>query len=986
MRDDTLGPVSAALAADLQDLTRQHGFVLWPDRPGAFTDLVDRLVRRRDAGELPFDLVAYRGSFLELMLELEPLVGGVARRPLLIHLPGFDEAAARDTPLLELLCVGHCFSRRLADVVADAAVEKVPPASITELCARDDLTLDEADAWLALRIAGQHAGELGRLHALRLPDVVDDLLRPRGVFTELAAERDGPLWQYLSARSGVTIPWRDAAIPADPVRAEDLAFAVASWALCVEYVHDLKHRAPNDERLRAMDALPRPVIDACRELAAHLRARTDDFYRRTADETERRIEAEVKAAKAEDLGDIDTFRFEEDKVLTAALESLAAARWDAASTWAELRLRGPSFWLRIEPPRQLAWELVRDVARLGQAIVAAGDRLGELASLDEAVARYTSHGAPVDRAHRHLERRRGTISTTTPYYERLRERLDAARQRWSTWADAWARDFNALCRAHGFLPQPALQQRTLFEDVVKVMAREPGTTALFVVDALRFEMAEELFASFETGTATTAHLRARLAELPTVTEVGMNILAPMAGPGGRLRPTFDGRKIKGFHTGEYNVHDPETRQRVMFARVEGTRCPWIPLDEIVARTADSLRQTIRGANLLVVHSREIDDLGEADTAFVSLASFDVVLHRLRAAWALLREAGVRRFVITSDHGFLLLSDPTRTPHGRKIDPRQRCVLDPVGADRPGAVRVNLADLKYDDTNLSLYMPEATGVFDTAQRPSFVHGGNSLQERVIPVITLEHRAGAGGSQTRYRVTVEPRGGVTDMHCLKIRLEPDDQATLIYVGPSELELSLRVPEAPEVTVELRSVRGGARLAGGAIVAPLNSDFELFFHLSGPTDARVLVEVYHPTAVADVFPCVAPDRYAVLAVNRAPPPSSEPPPPPQGPTNEPTSAPTAVTGSTAPAPADALAPKSTPEPEWLRALPEGGVRRVFAHLGEHGSLSESDVAALLGAPRHLRSFALKFKEYAAKAPFDVRVDTVDNLRIYVREGTST
>lgn len=258
--------------------------------------------------------------------------------------------------------------------------------------------------------------------------------------------------------------------------------------------------------------------------------------------------------------------------------------------------------------------------------------------------------------------------------------------------------------------------------------------------------------------------------------------------------------------------------------------------------------------------------------------------------------------------------------------------------------------------------------------------------MIPVITLEHRAGAGGSQTRYRVTVEPRGGVTDMHCLKIRLEPDDQATLIYVGPSELELSLRVPEAPEVTVELRSVRGGARLAGGAIVAPLNSDFELFFHLSGPTDARVLVEVYHPTAVADVFPCVAPDRYAVLAVNRAPPPSSEPPPPPQGPTNEPTSAPTAVTGSTAPAPADALAPKSTPEPEWLRALPEGGVRRVFAHLGEHGSLSESDVAALLGAPRHLRSFALKFKEYAAKAPFDVRVDTVDNLRIYVREGTST
>lgn len=970
---DTLGPISAALAADLQDLTRQHGFVLWPDRAGVFTDFVDRLVRRRDAGQLAFEVVAYRGSFLDLMLELEPLVGGVAKRPLLIHLPGFDEAAARDTPLLELLCVGFCFRRPLTGVVTDAAVEKVPPGEIAELCARDDLTLDEADAWLALRLAGQQAGELGRLHALRLPDVVVDLLRPRGVFTDLGKERSGPLWNYLSARAGVSPAWRDLCVPADHVRPEDLAFAVASWALCVEYVHDLKHREPTDPTLRAMDALPRPVIDACRELAVHLRARPDDFYRRTADETERRLEAEIREAKAQDLGDIDTFRFEEDKVLTAALDALAAKDWDSASHWAELRLRGPSFWLRVEPPRQLAWELVGDAARLGQAIQAAGDRLGDLASLQEAVTRYTSHGAAVDRAHRHLERRRGAISTTTPYYERLRERLDVARQLWSTWADAWARDFNALCRAQGFLPQPSLQQRTLFDDVVRPMSREPGITALFVVDALRFEMAEELFATFETGTATTAHLRTRLAELPTVTEVGMNLLAPVAAAGGRLRPTIEGRKIKGFHTGEYTVHDPETRQRAMFSRVEGTRCPWIPLDEIVARTADSLRQAIRGANLVVVHSREIDDLGEADTAFVSLASFDVVLHRLRAAWALLREAGVRRFVITADHGFLLLNDPTRTPHGRKIDPRQRCVIDTVGADRSGAVRVALADLHYEGTGHHLFMPETTGVFDTALRPSFVHGGNSLQERVIPVITLDHRAGAGGSQARYRVTVEPRERVIDMHRLKIRLEPEEQAALGFVGHSELELSLRVPEAPETFVDLRAAPG-ARLVGGAVVAPLGRDFELFFQLSGATDARVLVEVYHPTAVADVLPCVAPDRYEVHVVHAA---LREPEPPP------PEAKPAAKPEPAKAAPA-APPPTAAPTRAWLEALPEGGIRRVFAHLADHGAISEVDIVAILDRTE-LRQFRLKYKEFVAKVPFGVHIDTNDNVKTYLREGTA-
>lgn len=976
----TPGPVSAALEAELKHLVAQHGVVLWPDRAGAFTDFVEHLLRRQQAGQLAFDVVAYRGSFLELMFDLETRAGGVTRPPLLVHLPTFDEHAARATPLLELIEVGHCFNKPLADIAADAAAEKVSPEAITSLRARDDLTLADADTWLAMRLAGQHAGVVGQLHALRLPAVVDELLRPQGddddkhlSVTESAGH--AAVWAYLAARAGLTDAWRDACVPPADVRPGDIAFAAASWALGVEYVHDLASREPADDRLRAMGGLPRPLVAACRELAAHLRARPDDFYRRTADETERRLTTEVEQARAEDLGEIDTFRFEEEKVLAAALAALAAGQWDTAANWADLRLEGPSFWLRVEPPRQLAWELVLDVARLGQAIAAAGPRLGELQGLEQAVTRYVDHGAAVDRAHRHLERRRGAISTTTPYFERLRERLDAARALWSTWADAWARDFNNLCRAHGFLPRPGLQQRTLFNDVVKPQARDPGTTALFVVDALRFEMAQELFAGFDADTNTTATLSARLAELPTVTEVGMNVLAPVVAATGRLRPILGEKKIKGFHSGEYTVDNPATRQRAMLAAMGGPKCPWIALDEVAARTVDSLRSTIRGAHLVVVHSREIDNLGEADTAFISLASFDVVLHRLRAAWALLREAGVRRFVITSDHGFLLLSDPTRTTHGRKIDPRQRCVLDSVGADRSDAVRVPLADLGYEGATQHIFMPMTTGVFDTGQRPSFVHGGNSLQERVIPVISLVHRAAGGGSLARYRVVVQPREDVGDMHCLRIKVEAADQAALGYVGLGELELAVRTPEALGVDVELCQVRDGARLAGATIVAPVDREFELFFRLVGVADARVLVEVHHPTGVAVVLPCVAPDRYAVLgaatparplvATISAP---ADPPAPRTAPTKPPAPAPPA------------------PDRRWLEAFTDAAVRQLFEHLAAHGELAEVDAMAILGGARQLRSFSRNFEEYAAKAPFIVRIEPMNGQRRYVREGTGS
>jgi hypothetical protein len=104
----------------------------------------------------------------------------------------------------------------------------------------------------------------------------------------------------------------NACLPSGALRAEDVAFAAASWALCVEYVDDLR-RDPVDTRLHGIRDLPRLVRDACRELAGHLRDRQPGFYQRTADETEAWLTEELEAARAEELGASDTFRFEEDR-------------------------------------------------------------------------------------------------------------------------------------------------------------------------------------------------------------------------------------------------------------------------------------------------------------------------------------------------------------------------------------------------------------------------------------------------------------------------------------------------------------------------------------------------------------------------------------------------------------------------------------------------------------------------------------------------
>lgn len=959
------GPVSAALEADLLSWVRRHGIVVWLDQAGTYSEFVNRLQALRAAGALPYQVQSFRGSHLALMMALDGVAAGTEKAPLVIHLPGFTEETVRQTPLFELYAAGVRYRKALDTLVTEAASGHVRPDQIDSFRAQPGMTLAGADAWLSALLDGAEGGIGAQLRAMSPTAVLDDLLTG-GIIAGRIGEFDAEdaLWERFAASIGLPSFWRDATLPPSQPRAGDVAFAAASWALCVEYTDDLK-RAPASDHLASAAALPRPVIDACCAVAAHLREHHAGFYQRTADETEALLADEVEQAQAEDLGAIDTFRFEEDKVLKAALAALGRAAYDQAAGWADPRVEpasaDTSFWLRDDPARQSAWQLVREAARLGREIARAGMRIGvdvrADGAIEAAIAVYAERGAAVDQAHRLLEQRRvALLYPLLPEFETLRARLDGMRRAWREWADAWAREFNALCTARGFLPGASHQQRTLFDEVVRPLAQEPGATAYFVVDALRFEMGEELYRQMEGTPATTAALRPRLAELPTVTEVGMNVLAPVS-RNGRLQVSLAGDTggIQGFQTGEFRVCDPETRKRAMHDRVGGATCPWFTLEEVVSRDTASLKRSVSQARLVVVHSREIDEAGEKG---IGPAVFDLALQKLRAAWRVLREAGVRRFVFTADHGFLLLDDDAAAAqaHGRRIDPQRRHVFSPVAADHAGEVRVALADLKYEGTGTSVIFPESTAVFETGRRAvNFAHGGNSLQERVIPVLTVVHRTAVGGSGIRYGVTAEAREGVAGMHCIEARVEVLAQQSLDFGSPQEVELAVRVPDAEDVQVELCQARGRARIAGSTIVAAVGEPFELFFRLSGATDARALIEIHHPSAVADVVPCVPDARFPVTAM-RAPVSSAAP-----------LSAASPVTGS-----------------RWLEQFPDPGIRQVFEHLAAHGVVTENEAAAMLGGPRGLRRFALQFEAHAQKAPFAVRIDVVAGVKRYVREGS--
>nr|WP_293178107.1 BREX-6 system phosphatase PglZ [Nannocystis sp.] len=612
--------------------------------------------------------------------------------------------------------------------------------------------------------------------------------------------------------------------------------------------------------------------------------------------------------------------------------------------------------------RRPAWEVVRQVATLGQAIAAAGPALAA-DSLEVAVQRYVHSGASVDQAHRLLEQRwHGVSGALLPGREELRAQVVRTRELWHEWADSWARGFSALCKARGFVPAPALQQRTLFEEVVRPLTAGTGTTVVFLVDALRYEMAEELRRELGDPGATTIELRARLAELPSITAVGMNALAPVS-ERGKLRPALRDGAIVGLQRGEYRVDNPESRKRAMHERVDKAKCPSMSLDELLADDAAALKHRIAGAKLALVHVDAIDSAGEKGNG---LMVFELVLQRLRSACNLLREAGARRFVITADHGFLLLDDAVRQTqaHGRKIDPWRRHVLSPVAADHPGEVRVPLSQLDYEGVDgVQLMMPEGIAVFDIGKRTlSFVHGGGSLQERVIPVLTIVHRSsGAGGDAMAYGIKARAQEGVAGLHSIAAKVHVLAQHALDFGGRRQVELALQVEGEAEVQVDGLQTRGGAVVRAGSIVATVDAEFEVFFKLVGPHESRVRIALVHPMHEVEVASCVLEEFFTVSAVGvRVEPPKA----------------------ATAPMPAEAPKPTATAR-AWLEAFTDAGVRELFEHLAAHGVVTEDQAAKMLGGARGVRRFSGAFEEHIKKAPFIVRIETVGGVKRYVREG---
>jgi hypothetical protein len=949
------GAVSQKLAQELEELFRRPALWTWVDPERRYEALARALARRTGHH---YQTILFEGSWIEWLLALEGRADDLAPPRLLLYLPGLSREQARKTPALELMLAGDILERDLPALIEDAALGWATPDALRAFLATAP-SLEDADAWLDRLKNTEHSDLQRRLDAWSPEQVFDKLLGDDSEIANeiklLSVEEARPhlaaIWSWMGRNLGTDEGFAAAFHGQAPDTWLGLIDTLAAWLMCVEFVHDLR-RAPLQPELAPLRALPAGMVRACQALARRFRERVPDLYAELAAIVEGQLAPELSQTRAEDLGNIETFRQEEQAILEAALQALSREDWASALGWAAQREREPSFWVRRDLDRRLEWSLVAAIAALGQALAAHPRPLHGAPSWPDAVTRYVELAAPIDRAHRHLEQLRALrLKPHLSAFAALLSEANQQRERHRAWADRLCADFLAVGDLVGFSPPAPLQQRRAFEDRLWPLAQDPEQrTAVFALDALRYELAEELR---EQLAPDAAHLRLDplLAELPSIGPIGHNALAPTQRQG-RLTLAGD-RALIGFRVGEWLISGLDQRLQLLRERLvdpsatQRRALGHYTLDELCERPLESLRAGHGGkATLLWIAERA--DLAPGPDRF-QLA--DAWLGQLVAAVRRLRQLGFQTFVFTSAQGALRRDDtalPLDAPPNATLVERRFALCD-APADDPALLSLSLKEIGYEGRAGYLVVPRGTGYFRQANADQGVlTGGASPQERVVPFLVMSQRPLPAQEQASYeiegQVEATPQG-----FCARLRLRPAQaQRVLGFVQTAPVRLALRAQHHPEVQVQLSMARG-AEIELQALKVHVHQEVEVWFELSGPVDRKVRLEVElaqgEPARLARPW---CDERFLQVRGQQA------------RPQEEPA--------------------RAAADGDWAASFDEH-TARALRHLERYGVLTEAELIHMLGGARAARRFAMSLGEAQQRLPFHVRVEVQENGKCYTR-----
>lgn len=576
------------------------------------------------------------------------------------------------------------------------------------------------------------------------------------------------------------------------------SIAIELWrfVLFSEFVLDLPEPLPP-----ALTDIPhapesaRPIIEGlCDDLRNDRRTR--DLYIDRAEEIEQELSLPAHCQTLKDWGQRATFAFEERIFLKSAIDAYLADEIDRVR--AVLAQHDRSVWTGKGESRA-QWDLVRSALELSLACESLEQPLSANAQdLERLLAFYTGSLREVDRLHREFEQSvsdfewQDVQGLTNPIKQQ-------ARKIYGKLAERAQMLFTRHLKSTGWPLPNYLSNADVFDRFVAPKLQQNGhRVAYFMIDALRFELGVALERQLaEDG---VVEIRPALAQLPSVTPVGMTSLLPGAGQQLRLANS-EGSLVPML--GDQPVANVAQRMEV-FRKRYGQRFAEGRLEEFVRGKVDFGSDI----DLLVLRAVEIDSQFEnsPDTAPTEITH---ALKRIRMAVHKLIERGFHEVVIATDHGFFLnthagAGDVCDKPVGSWVTVHDRCALG------DGSVDANHFVMSADKVGIRGDFAKFAGPLSLAAYRNglqYYHGGASLQECVVPVITMQLKATSQPILSKASVSLSYKGGAKRITTRVPVVDVAVEAADMFSTESAFELLLEAHTAKGDVV-------GEAKAGGAI----------------------------------------------------------------------------------------------------------------------------------------------------------------------------
>ncbi len=510
---------------------------------------------------------------------------------------------------------------------------------------------------------------------------------------------------------------------------ESIADELWRFVLFSEFVFDLPGSLP-----LSLADVPQAVTHAkplIEDLCDRIRndRRTQSLYIDRAEEIEKELDLVNLFEGWLDLGDRDTFPFEERTFLNRAIQAIL--RDDITQVRNIFERHQQSVWTGKGETRA-QWDLIRSATELLQTCDDMERLLSENArNLEALVSFYITQLREVDRLHREFEQAvsdydwQDTRGVMTPVKSQVRKQYGKLVEKVQL-------IFTRHVEQRGWPLTGHLSNTDVFDRVVAPKLQKNGhKVAYFMIDALRYELGVEL----ERQLVEDGHVevQAAMAQLPSITPVGMASLLP--GAGQQLHIKNDQQSLLPM-LGELVVNTVTQRMDV-FRKKYGQRFEEGRLEDFVRGRFDLSPET----DLLVLRAVEIDSHFEnhPDTAPTEIMN---ALKRIRVAIHKLKERGFHEVVIATDHGFFMNTHAgagdvcNKLSSNNWIGIHDRCALgDGVGDANHLVVSAEKMGIRGDFAKFAA--PYSLASYRSGLL--YYHGGISLQESVVPVITMQLKA-------------------------------------------------------------------------------------------------------------------------------------------------------------------------------------------------------------------------------------------------------